>query len=171
MTQQFAKFPEIEDYVLVLVGTRDDAAAVLVGSAIVDRAMIDLLDSNMPHRTKRIDPLMFDGLPLSLGVTAKWAYALGLIDRGIYYACGQVQKIRNNAAHLKSGPKLVLATSPEKECIEKGIQSLGSIQDNVDLYIEMYEDLDLEGHRVLFDYLVTSLASNIENQRIALSKT
>ena len=171
MTEQFSMFPELEDFISVLLETKDDAAAVLVGSAIVDRSMIDLLDSRMPHRTKRIDPLKFDGLPLSLGVTAKWAYALGLIDKGIYDGCTQLQKIRNNAAHLKSGPKLELATLPEKGFIDSGIKSIGATQESVDAYVKIYGELNLNKYRILFDYLAMALLGNIDKQRMVLSKT
>ena len=171
MTTRYSTFPELQDYILVMVGMKDDSAAVLVGAAIVERFLIDLLDSQMPNRSRKTDPLKVDDLPLSLGVSAKWAFALGYIDKGIHEACLSLSKIRNNAAHLKSGPRMNLATQPEKDLIASGITSMKASQKNVDDFIEMYEELDLSKARVRFDYLTVVLATQIDNSRVELSKT
>ena len=100
---------ENKEWLEALLRAADDLSVVILGAAHSERFMATYLRAMMPEWREADDPLRVGQIPLSLGVMAKWAFALGFISERVYKVCSVVSDLRNDAAHLKRGANFDLS--------------------------------------------------------------
>ena len=149
----------------VLVRATDDSAAVIIGAVLVESMLSDALHAKMPNRSKNIDPLSLEGIPLGIAPMAKWAYALGVIDRTVYDTCRALGKLRNEAAHLISGPTFSLETTPNKDVVNNMFEKMERTPGSFNNFKRVYEfdtDRKISEFRMKFDFVALYLSVHIE---------
>ena len=96
---------------------------------------------------------------------AKWAYALGVIDRTVYDTCRALGKLRNEAAHLISGPTFSLETTPNKDVVNNMFEKMERTPGSFNNFKRVYEfdtDRKISEFRMKFDFVALYLSVHIE---------
>ena len=156
---------DIRKYVGGFSDARDQVSVVVHGSMIIEKMLADLLYTQMPNISKGNDPLYIGEERLSIAVMCKWSYALGLVNKSIYNACKSLTKLRNSAAHLKSGPVFDFTTPDESDWIEKILKNLQADEDEYAEFAKHYIANNVPTSRMRFDFAVTQLGYQINARR------
>ena len=139
---------------------------MIVGAVLVDNMLAGVLFARMPNKSNSVDPLSFEGVPLGITPMAKWAYALGGIDRRMYDACRILGKLRNDAAHLTGGPVFKLNDAPYSDSVDrlwdKATPSAWQLDENYRELYDGYPEIERSDTRVRFDYSVLYLGLRLE---------
>jgi len=154
---------------LKLLNTVDDAAAAVVGAALIESLLVQVIDGWLPNRSRSMDPLSLEGVPLGITPLAKWAYGLGLISRSAYDICRAIGNIRNSAAHLIDSPDFEFCTTKNKNAIDSMITKLSGYISHDEFYPtikKIYKDrttISFSEQRIDFDYVILCFATELEN--------
>ncbi|MBT3996252.1 MAG: hypothetical protein HOF01_10690 [Chloroflexi bacterium] len=162
---------DIGKYVVGFSGARDQVSVVVHGSMIIEKMLADLLYTQMPNYSKKSDPLYIGEERLSIAVMCKWAYALGLVDKQIYNACKWLSKLRNSAAHLKSGPVFDYTTADESNWIENILNSLQADENKFAEFEGHYGLNNVPVSRQRFDFALTELGYRINSHKLSIEET
>ena len=79
-----------------------------------------------------------------------------------------VSKIRNSAAHLKTGPVFDLSSAPEVDWVRAAFGHLKLVEKDFDDWADLYKRLDLNEPRMRFDFTVVQLGARIYAKRTLL---
>ncbi|MDY6988935.1 MAG: MltR family transcriptional regulator [Thermodesulfobacteriota bacterium] len=138
---------------------KSDRASAIVGAALLDEELENLLRSFFVDKPKVVDKLIRDGGPMgSFGMRIRFSYALGLLPETIFHDLKLVQKVRNFFAH----------TSRDVEMNHKKLAGLIS-SFKAPEWVGEPEDPDPDSPRGRFHTTVRSLLWDLASTAIDLS--